>query len=293
MKIIACIKQVASFYVHNGVDARTRELVTDGFEYIVNPYDEVAVEEAIRMKERLGDGEVTVITYGPGRATKALRWCLAMGADHAIHIHDETPSLSDPWRVSEALAHVIEERDYDLLLCGRIAIDDHMGQVGFYVGERLQVPVVAGVSEIKLIPGERRAAVLRALDRGNREALACPLPALFTVDKSLNRPRYPTLSGRQIAKRKRIERIVPGQQSRPLSDPKLCTEGIAPPKIKPKKILSPDNNLSAAGRMQFVMSGGMEKKSGGKLGGDPANLAKGIFDFLKEKKMVTSPPKNT
>jgi electron transfer flavoprotein beta subunit len=258
----------------------------------VNPYDENAVEEAIRIKEKIGKGEVNIITIGPPRAEDAIRWCLAMGADNAFHIVLDDKKELDPWNTASILAECIKKMEYDLLLFGKKAVDDEMGQVGIFVAELLGLPVVSEVTRLELFFKERRVTVQRALEKGNEEIVECNLPSVFTVDKRLNRPRYPAFPSRKDAYKKIIHRIDLNSLDT-LKDKKyrellIYTIRIAPPKLGPKKILSPDSNLPAAGRMAWVMSGGISKKKGGVLGGDPEKLADGIIDFLKERKIISA-----
>lgn len=284
MKIVVCVKQVAQIYVDNGYDPDTQGIVSDGLIHIINPYDEIAVEEAIRWKEKTGGGNVTVISVGPSRAEKTLRWCLAIGADDAVHIIQSTEEFLDPWSTASILADIIRNMAYDLLLFGKKAIDDEMGQVGTFVAELMGLPVVTAVAKIETIK-TGHATVLRALDRGNREEVVCPLPAVFTVERGLNRPRYPTFPARRAAKKHPIRRIDIDTIGRRIC-PKLNVVRLAPPKIMPKKILAVDSSMSAAARINFIMTGGMTQKKGGAVAGDPGQMASSIIDFLKEKRVI-------
>ncbi|MEE8399424.1 MAG: electron transfer flavoprotein subunit beta/FixA family protein [Desulfobacterales bacterium] len=285
MKIIVCVKQVADIYVQRGYDPDIDSIVSEGLVYILNPHDEVATEEAIRQKEVAGGGEVTAITIGPSRAEEVLRWCLAMGVDNAIHVLNDRSENLDPWVTASLLADLIEDMEYDLLLFGKIAIDDEMGQVGTFVAELLDLPVVTGVTKIDIDEG--KAAVQRALDKGNREEVTCPIPGVFTIDKKLSRPRYPTLPIRMVAETKPIQRIEMESLSS-LTPSKMDRVRLGPPKLRPKRIVMPDSNLSPADRLKFVMTGGLGKKKGGSVGGDPKQSASSIVDFLKEKNVIGS-----
>ena len=284
MNIIVCVKQVAQLYVKNGYDPITKDIVSDGLVYILNPYDEIAVEEALRQKEKAGKGEVTVITVGPSRAEDALRWCLAMGADKAVHVLNEDSDNVDPWTTASVLTDLIKGMEYDMLLFGKKAIDDEMGQVGILVAELLELPVVTAVTEIKLLGGT--AKIQRALERGNREEVTCPVPAVFTVEKMLNRPRYPTFPDRKAARIEPIQRIDLKSLAIDSAGPKMVVARLAAPKLRPKKMLAPDDSMSEADQMKFVMTGGMGKKKGGAVGGDPKQIVSSIIDFLKEKNVI-------
>jgi electron transfer flavoprotein beta subunit len=290
MNIIVCVKQVSIITTRSGFDPATNRLLPGELVYTLNPHDEVAVEEALEIREKHG-GTVTVLTVGPARAEEALRWCLAMGADEAIHVVEEAPPEMSPFAVSNALAEVIRGLDYDLILFGKLAIDDEMGQTGTFVAELMDLPVVTTVVRVELHPGERRAILHRSLGKGDREVAECCLPAVFTVDMQMNRPRYPTLGGRRMAERREIKAIRRKKEVGALP----CRERIpaaeilrlAPPKIRPKKILAPDENESAAGRMQWILSGGVARKRGGRITGDADRLAEGIVEYLVERNFIS------
>ena len=282
MNIIVCVKQVTRITIQNGFDPTTKSIVTDGLVYMLNPHDEAAVEEAIRIKEKAGNGEVTVISLGPSRVAAALRWCLAMGADKAIHMVREKDGNDNPWGTALMLSDLIRQQPYDILLFGKKAIDDEMGQVGTLVAECLDLPVVTSVVGMDLSdPGHAR--LLRSLERGDREEVVCPVPSVFTIDKSINRPRYPTFPNRKAAQTAAIQQVDGNQ---PADYPRMERIGLAPPKLRPKKILSPDSSLSAAARINFVMTGGMGQKKGGTVKGDPKQMATDLIHFLKEKNVI-------
>jgi len=290
MNIIVCVKQVSIITTRSGFDPATNRLLSGGLVYMLNPHDEAAVEEALVLREKHG-GTVTILTLGPARAEEALRWCLAMGADEAIHVVEEAPSEMSPFSVSNALAEVIRGLDYDLILFGKLAIDDEMGQTGTFVAELMDLPVVTTVVRVELHPCERRAILHRSMVKGDREVAECRLPAVFTVDMQMNRPRYPTLGGRRMAERRKIRTICRKKEGEILPCreriPEVEILRLAPPKIRPKKILAPDENESAAGRMQWILSGGVARKSGGRITGDADRLAEGIVEYLVERNFIS------
>jgi electron transfer flavoprotein beta subunit len=292
VKIIVCVKQVSIIASRSGIDPAANRLLPGDLVYTLNPHDEAAVEEALVIREKNG-GTVTVLTLGPARAEEALRWCLAMGADEAIHVVEEAPPEMNPVAVSSVLAEVIRGLEYDLILFGKLAIDDEMGQTGTLVAEWMDLPVVTSVVRVELHPGERRAVLHRSMGKGDREVVECRLPAVLTMDMQMNRPRYPTLGGRRTAERREIRAIRGKEEGVALP----CREGIpaveilrlAPPKIRPKKILAPDENESAAGRMQWILSGGAARKGGGRITGDADRLAEGIVEYLVERNFLSRP----
>lgn len=291
MKIVVCVKQVGIVAARSAFAAAAPDrLAPEAVVHALNPCDETAVEEALRLREKYGGGDVTVVSVGPPRAAEALRRCLAMGADDAVHVVDGSPGADDPWAVSRALAAVARRTGYDLVLCGRIAADDGMGVVGTYLAELLGLPVVTAVVRVELRPADRTASLQRALGRGHRESVECPLPAVLTVERALNRPRYPTLAGRRRAERQEIVTVDPEGADGPNvsgnQPPPLEIVRLAPPKIRPRKILAPDENSSAADRLQWILSAGRQRKGGNQVAGDPAGLVDGIVDFLRERRLL-------
>ena len=285
MNSIVCVKQIRHIYIQNGYSPKTKGIVHDGVVYVLSPYDETALEAAIRLREETGSGTVTVVTVGPARAEEALRWCLAMGADKAIHLLDDDDQHADYWKTASLLAEVTRPMDYDLLFFGKKALDDEAGVIGTYVGELLGLPVVTAVARIGL-PASKRLELERALDRGNRESLTCSLPAVLTVDPKLNRPRYPTFPGRRAAQAAGIRQIDAVAIQVQKTAGRMDTVRLAAPKLKPRKMLAPDSNLSQADQLKFIMTGGMAKKKGGAIGGDPKQMAGSIIEFLREKGVI-------
>ncbi|MDD4237053.1 MAG: electron transfer flavoprotein subunit beta/FixA family protein [Desulfotomaculaceae bacterium] len=192
MQIIVCLKQVPNT---NEVkfDTKTGTLIRDGVASIINPDDRNALEEAIRLKELKG-GTVTAITMGPPQADYALREALAMGADEAILLSDRAFAGADTWATSLTLAQAIKKiGHYDLIFCGRQAIDGDTAQVGPELAEHLDLPQVTYVKKIISMDSDK-AVVERALEDGY-EVIEVTLPAVLTAVKELNTPRYATTSG--------------------------------------------------------------------------------------------------
>ena len=198
MKIIVCVKQVPDTNVLIKVREGGEGIVTDGLAYVVNPYEEYAVEEALRIKEKLG-GEVIVISLGPERVVEAIRTCLAMGADHAIHLPESDDNL-DPLATARVLAEAIKKLEYDLILCGKHAVDDGVAQVGPALAEFLDLPQVTFVRKIEIAEDGQSAIAHREVEEGI-QVLKTSLPAVFTAEKDLNEPRYPSLKGMMAAKK--------------------------------------------------------------------------------------------
>ncbi|KPJ54217.1 electron transfer flavoprotein subunit beta [candidate division TA06 bacterium DG_24] len=203
MKVIICLKQVPDSEASIVVRSDGQGIEEQGITFVVNPYDEYAVEEAIQIKEQHG-GEVTVVTVGPPATEKALRTALAMGADSALRLWDETFVGSDSGASAAILARALQGMEFDLILCGKQAIDDDCAQVGTALAELLDLPQATVITELELDPGARKAKAHREVDEGT-EVLEVSLPAVFTAQKGLNEPRYPSLRGMMAAKKVEIE----------------------------------------------------------------------------------------
>jgi electron transfer flavoprotein beta subunit len=201
VNIVACIKQVPET-TEVRVDPRTNALIRDGVKSIVNPFDENAVEAALQLKEAVG-GKVTTLCMGPPQAQEALRYTLAMGVDEAILLCDGAFRGSDTLATSYTLAAAVKKiGDVDLILCGKQAIDGDTGQVGPGLAERLGVPQVTFA--IGLEAGENGKLRARRVLDDFFEVLEVKLPAVVTVVKQLNEPRYPSMKNVLKAKRAQI-----------------------------------------------------------------------------------------
>ena len=198
---IVCIKQVADTETRVKVGPDGRTLDPSGVSWILNPYDEFALEEALRIREKQGAGEVVIVSLGGAGVQTALRGALALGADRAIHLRADG-AAPDPLSVARALAAEIRPAGADLGWFGRQAVDDDQAQVGPMVAELLGLPCATVVAKLEL--DGTRATVEREIE-GGREVMELTLPAVLTADKGLNEPRYASLKGIMAAKKKPIE----------------------------------------------------------------------------------------
>jgi electron transfer flavoprotein beta subunit len=206
MKILVAIKQVPDTATQVKIAGDGKSIETAGITWIVSPYDEFAVEEALRIKEKRGQGEVVAVTLGPERAKEALRSCLAMGADRAIHVNDPAFNNADTLTTAQALAAVIKQEQPDLVLVGRQAIDDDMGAVGAQLAEVLGWPCAYWIMEEAIDAGGKTVKAARQVE-GGLEVFDIGLPAVLAAQKGLNEPRYPTLKGIMGAKKKEIKDV--------------------------------------------------------------------------------------
>jgi electron transfer flavoprotein beta subunit len=200
LKIAVCIKRVPDTETRIKVAADGKSIDEAGVKFVLNPYDEFAVEEALRLKEKAGSGEVVVVAMGLDNAQETIRTALAMGADRGILLKG-APSL-DPLDAARALAAELKGGGYDLILFGKLAIDDYSQAVGTMVAELLELPSVSAVSHLELSGGKGTAE--REIE-GGVEVVEFSTPAVLTADKGLNEPRYPALKGIMAAKKKPLE----------------------------------------------------------------------------------------
>lgn len=201
MKILVCVKQVPDTESRIKISGDKKSVETTDINWILNPYDEYAVEEAIQIKENMDDTTVTVISVGPERSVSAIRNAIAMGADEAILIKTEDQYV-DSLAVANALTTVIKDMEFDFILFGKQAVDDDNLQVGPMVAELLDLPCITFVHELNIEDG--KATTKREIE-GGTEFIESSLPAVFTADKGLNEPRYPALRGIMMAKRKPVD----------------------------------------------------------------------------------------
>jgi len=226
VKIVVCLKQVPDTEAAIKIGGDQKSIDESSIKFIMNPYDEFAVEEALKIKESSGAESITAITLGPDRAKEALKTALAMGVDQVLHLKTAADSM-DGLATAKLLASTIQELGFDLILMGKEAIDDGNGQVGPMLSELLSVPCMTVVTKLTLdgnkVTAEREAD-------GSIEVLEASLPAIITCQKGLNEPRYPSIRGVMMAKKKPIpEKAVEvsgnGLQIESLSYPPARPEG--------------------------------------------------------------------
>ena len=200
MKIIVCIKQVPNT-TDIKIDPETNRIIREGVEAIINPFDTYALEESLRLKEKYG-GETIVLSMGPPQAESALRETLSLGIDKTILLNDETFAGSDTLATSYTLSKAIEKIGFDLIICGKEAMDGSTGQIGPELAETLDIPSISYVSKITEVK-ERKIKVERMME-DHYEVLETMLPALISVTKEINEPRLPSLRGTLRAKKEKI-----------------------------------------------------------------------------------------
>ena len=198
---VVCIKQVADTETRVKIGADGKSLDPAGVTWILNPYDEFAVEQALRVKEKLGASEVIAVSLGATGVQTALRSALALGADRAIHLRHDG-AAPDSLAVARSLAEAIRPLGAGLIWLGKQAVDDDAAQVGPMLATLLDLPCVTAVATFELVGSS--VTVEREIE-GGREVVEAPVPVVLTTDKGLNEPRYASLKGIMAAKKKPIE----------------------------------------------------------------------------------------
>jgi electron transfer flavoprotein beta subunit len=202
MNIYVCVKRVPDTESKIRIDHASNSIISEGLNYVLSPYDEIAVEEALRLREAHG-GKVVVLSVGPDETAVILKKCLAMGADEAVLIKDVQPETYDGFRTAKIISQALDTKfsDYSLLLFGRFSFGADNGQVQSMVAEMLGLPQVNTVT--RLVVEGNQGTAHREIE-GATEKVSFPLPAVVSAQKGLNEPRYETLRGIMMAKRKQI-----------------------------------------------------------------------------------------
>jgi electron transfer flavoprotein beta subunit len=260
MNTIVCVKHVPDTESAIRVSPDGSGIEMEGLNFVLNPYDEYAVEEAIQIKERLGEGKITAVCIGPQDATKSIRTCLAMGSDDAVHVLDNDYQRYDGTTTALILASVIRDMEFDLILCGKQSVDDDCSQVGPALAEFLGIPNVSVITKLDLSEDRSRVTVEREIEGAN-EIVECSLPALLTAQKGLNEPRYPALPNIMKAKKKPIT-------TKTLDDLGLSADETTP-KVDIKGFSAPP-----------------ERKAGKVLEGSPQEVVKEVLRLLMEEARV-------
>ncbi|MEH7416476.1 electron transfer flavoprotein subunit beta/FixA family protein [Neobacillus drentensis] len=232
MNILVLVKQ--TFDTEEKIVIQNGQINEENVGFILNPYDEYAVEEAVKIKEDSG-AEITVLTVGPTRSENVLRTALAMGADKGIIV--ELEEAADEYAIAKFIKAAIKGQEFDLVLAGNMAVDSGSGQVAIRVAEELGIPQVAAITKLSL--DGSKAIVERDIE-GDLEVIEVNLPFLATAQQGLNEPRYPSLPGMMKAKKKPLERFT--LEDLELSEDDLTTrttvqDQYLPPKKQAGKVL--------------------------------------------------------
>jgi electron transfer flavoprotein beta subunit len=261
MNSIVCLKEVPD--TETRIEVRDGKIVEAGIQYVVNPYDEYALEEALKWQEQHG-GKVTLVSLGPERARESILKGLAMGADEVYHLSDEAFLGGDAYATAKALAAAIQKLgEYDAIFCGKQAVDHDNAAVGIMLAEMLDIPHVSVVSELEIAEGAASARTERDIE-GGVEVVEMPLPAVITAQKGLNEPRYPSFRGIRQARSKPFTQWAP-------ADVGLDAGEVG----------------AAAARVQFVeITPPPERPTGRIVEGEPEDAAKEVVHLLRDEAKV-------
>jgi len=208
LRVLVGCKRCIDYAVKIRVRPDKLGVVSDGVKHSMNPFDEIAVEEAVRLKEKKIAKEVVVVSCGPAQAQETIRTALAMGADRGIHVEVPADSMMtlQPVHISKILAELAKKEESDIVMLGKLAIDDDSNQTAQMTASRLDWP--QGVFASKIEQQEKGLQVTREID-GGLETIRIDLPAVLSADLRLNEPRYATLPNIMKAKKKKIEKLTP------------------------------------------------------------------------------------
>jgi electron transfer flavoprotein beta subunit len=245
VNIVACVKQVPDTEAMIKVKPDGSGIDEGGIKWVMNPYDEFGVEEALKLKEKFG-GDVTVVSLGPARAMETIRTALAMGADKGIHINDPALEGADAYVTASALAAAIKAVPHDIIFCGQRAIDDDSGQVGSVLAEMLGLPSVTIVTKADVEGGTVK--VIKPIE-GAQLLIEGSLPCVVTAQKGLNEPRYASLPGIMKAKKKPVD-IKDAAALGVSTDLKAKVAKFVPPPARPPgKIVCGDDPAAKAAEL--------------------------------------------
>jgi electron transfer flavoprotein beta subunit len=237
VNVAVCVKQVPSTETKIRINTQTGFVDATEIEWVVNPFDEYALETALRLKEKTGGGTLTAVALGPERVKTALRTALAMGADSALQLTAPEFEGIDALATGRLLAAAIGRSPFDLVLCGKQAVDDDQAAVPPAIAHFLKVPHVSVVAELV---AESDGFVAHREVEGATEVVRAPVPCLATIQKGRFEPRYPTLKGMMAAKKKEIPVLGAAELG---IDPAMLTRRLVyiedrlPPGRKPGRVL--------------------------------------------------------
>ena len=285
-RIIVCVKQVPDV-TEVRLNPETHTLIREGVPSVLNPFDEFAVEEALRIRERFG-GRVTVVTMGPPQAEDVLKTCFAMGADDAYLLCDLRLAGSDTWATSMALSALMKKLKYSLIICGIETTDSSTAQVGPETAEKLGIPQITFVSKIELDENGRKGVFTRETDTGF-QIMEAKLPLVVTVVKGINVPRTPDpgLAAGKTVQRVTVDDIDVSPEHIGLDGSPTRVVNIAAAKTRTRAQMVIDSSLPAHERIKLIMMGGIQKKEGGRqLEEDAAGMAKKAGELIIELLMI-------
>ncbi|UCF93993.1 MAG: hypothetical protein JSW39_07485 [Desulfobacterales bacterium] len=282
MRIIVCLKQIRYTYARTGRDPRQSFLAPEDQISRVNPYDETALEWALRVRERHGEGEVFILTLGRLTAETDLRRCLAMGADGLYQIESDAPL--DTWAKSGLLARAAKDLAADLVLCGKNSLDTGNGQIGAYLAHRLQRPFISAITDLAISKEDRKVRAQRKANRGSRQVIECRLPAIISVELGTAVPRMPSFADKKDALAAPITKL----RYEDANHSRVTVRRVFPPRPRPKRIPTPPSHLASFERIGLLLGGSRVEKKGRLLEGSTELQVEGIISFLMKHGFIDS-----
>lgn len=316
MIIVVCAKQVKFTYARTGRDPVKNYIAPEDNIFRINPWDESALDIALKLKGKDRTVEVIILTLGPVIAEKELRRCIAIGVDEIFRI--DTEAEYDSWAKSILLAQGIKELNADLVLCGKESVDKQNGQVGAFIAHHLNLPFVSGVTSLETgfkpvcfirrrpeavigtMAGQEPVSTdadsnanedmvitkaIRTAGKGVREEIECPLPAVFSVSRESTDARLPTYEQKQKALTTPFKILDVDLNNVKRN---IISDGLYPPRPRPKKVITPDSAMPAFERIIQLLSGSNVEKKGAMLTGDPESQVEGIISYLVENNFLTT-----
>ena len=251
MKIAVLVKQVPGSESALPISGDMAWIEENQISYVMNPPDNFAIEEALSIKERMGEGEVVVVSMGPARVQKVIREGLAKGADRSIHLEEDGKIETDPISIAKSFASVLKDENFDLILSGLQSDDTGMGQTGVLLGEFLGMSTATLAMEIEVQADFIR--VKRELESGWFQWVKLPLPASISIQSGLNTPRYPSLKGIMGAKKKEIKSISASEHQTGMSL-QTITKVFVPQTTKRTEMIEGDPDSAVARIVEILKS---------------------------------------
>ncbi len=208
MNIVVIVRQTPDTETKIKISSDVSKIDNAGITWIINPYDEFAIEKALKIKEQVGTGEVILLGCGPARTEEALRQGLAMGADRAIFIKDDSLENADAFTISKLIGNEFKNIQFDLILTGKKVIDLETSQIPFFVAEEAGVPSLSLVVKFVEVDSANKKLVCEREADGAKETVEVALPALITCDRGDDVPRYASITGIMKAKKKEIKEVI-------------------------------------------------------------------------------------
>lgn len=285
MNIIVCVKQIALAYHSSALDIATGAIVSERLIRVLNPYDEIAVEQALRLKAAMPQATITLLSGGGSEMDAGLRYGYAMGGKDISRLIRLDTDASDAAVMARELARLIRSLEPDLLLCGKLSLDTQAGVMCAFLAEYLRLPQISCALQIAASAvGPRLDVVIdKNVGKGNRERWRSGLPLVVSMDSGSLQPRYPRLADRLAAQTASIECV--GAESSAMDSSLAPSETYSLPRPKTRRVAAVDSSLSAQERIG-AMSSAPEKKAVTVIDEPAPEAAQRVLTFLREHRFI-------